>query len=78
MGVNRGKTNDITRQFIDELMLHIPEGEEVCTDFICRKVNDADHRRRYNTVSIGNLLSERNDVEKTWRGWRKKRTEANA
>ena len=73
MGVSRGKTNNVTRKIIDELMLHIPEGGEVCTDSICRKVNEADRRRRYNTMSIGNLLSERDDVEKTWRGWRKKR-----
>jgi hypothetical protein len=76
VGVNRGKTNDVARRFIDTLVQEIPEGGDICTNSICRKINAADRRRRYNSMSIGNLLAERDDVEKTWRGWRKKKVEA--
>lgn len=78
MGVNRGKVNERTRKFIDDLVKPVEEGGLVTTECICTKVNSADRRRRYNTISIGNLLAERDDLKKTSRGWIKLKSNVGA
>lgn len=67
------KANRTVRKFLDTFFQDkVADGGEVTTGYICTLVNGGDRRRGYNETRIGTLLRERDDLEKTATGWRKK------
>lgn len=69
----RSKSNKVVREFLDKLFANWPEDELIKTDCICSKINEADHRRWYANNRVASLLRERDDIEKTPGGWKKKK-----
>jgi len=71
----RSKANKVVRVFLDGLLADWPEDDLIKTDYICSLINEADHRRWYANNRVASLLRERDDIEKTPGGWRKKKKE---
>jgi len=69
----RSKANANVRTFIDGLINPLPEKAVLQTNFICRKINEDDHRRQYSNSTVAALMRERDDTKWTPDGWEKVR-----
>lgn len=66
MGTPKSVTNDITRALLDSAMETIAVGNEFHSGDIVKMLSQSTRRRKRRCVSprvVGNLLSERNDVQ---------------
>jgi hypothetical protein len=66
------KANKVVRELLDEFFKNLPYTETVTSEGVCSLINADDHRRDYSSGRVAALLRERDDLDKTPEGWRKK------